>query len=73
MRTCKVRAPRGRCAKCRQEAARSGSAVKCCECAFNRVRYELLEIVGEAEHALVKRGGKIIKVPLSEVYDVKSD
>jgi hypothetical protein len=48
---------------------------KCSQCGYNTARYELVELVSGIfnDYAFVQNDGRITKVPLENIYDVKEE
>lgn len=72
MKTCKVRPSASECHMC---VDINDEMPKCSQCAYNTVRYELLEIVSGIfnDYAFVQRNGNITKVALSNIYDIREE
>lgn len=74
MKICKVRPDRSTCSDCLDTQEMYNVVDDCSKCKLNTDTYELLQIgagffgVG---YAMVQKDGKIIKVSLSRIYDVK--
>lgn len=74
MKICKVRPDRSTCSECLATQEMYSVVDDCSKCKLNTDTYELLQIgagffgVG---YAMVQKDGKITKVPLSRIYDVK--
>lgn len=71
MKVCKVRPDRSICSQCLAISDASGIIPDCKACADT---YELLQIGAgflSVGYAIVQKDGKITKVALSRVYDVK--
>ena len=74
MKICKVRPDRSTCSDCLATQEMYNVVDDCSKCKLNTDTYELLQIgagffgVG---YAMVQKDGKISKVSLSRIYDVK--
>ena len=73
---CKVKVDIGQCESCWGMAEICDTAPNCGECLLRNKEYELL-VVGtgfwSGDYAMVQADGKIEKVSLSRVYDIKED
>lgn len=76
MKTCKVRPSLGTCHECLDADEMYGMVSNCSKCSLHNVRYELLQIgtsFWSGDYAMVQKDGKIEKVSLNRVYDVKEE
>lgn len=75
MRTCKVRPSVGECYSCGDTADFFGGMPNCSECGYKKLKYELIEIKSGFfnDYAFVQRNGKIMKVSLDRIYDIKEE
>ena len=74
MKICKVRPEHSTCSNCIDMQMVYGVVSNCSTCKSNTDTYELLQIgTGflSGDYAMVQKDGKITKVSLSRVYDVK--
>lgn len=75
MKICKVRPDRSICFACLATQEMYNVVNDCSKCKLNTDTYELLQIVvgflSVGYYAMVQKDGKITKVPLSRIYDVK--
>ncbi len=74
MKICKVRPDRSTCSACVATQEMFNVVDDCGKCKLNTDTYELLQVgTGflSGNYAMVQKGGKITKVSLSRVYDVK--
>ncbi len=74
MKTCKVRPSIGECRMC-IDAEDFFGAPNCAKCVYNTSRYQLISIESGIfnDHAFIQLGGKITKVSLDRVYDIKEE
>ena len=75
MRTCKVKPSASECQMCADTADYFDGIPNCSQCGYKTIRYELLEIVSGIfnDYAFVQSNGKISKVVLDRVYDIKEE
>lgn len=75
MRTCKVMPTQGACRMCADTTDYYDQIPDCAKCVHTSERYELLEIVSEIfnDYAFVQAEGRIHKVSLDRVFDVKGE
>lgn len=76
MKVCKVTPDRSICYQCLDISDMSGIIPDCKTCELNTAIYELLQIgtgFWNCNYALVQKDGKITKVALSRVYDVREE
>lgn len=74
MKICKVRPDRSTCSACLATQEMFNVVDDCSKCKLNTDTYELLQIGAGflgVDYAMVQKDGKITKVSLSRVYDVK--
>lgn len=74
MKVCKVRPDYSICSQCLDISDMSGIIPDCKTCKLNTDTYELLQIgtgFWSGDYAIVQKNGKITKVALSHVYDVR--
>lgn len=74
MKICKVRSDRSTCSACIATQEMFNVVDDCSKCKLNTDIYELLQIwtgFWSGNYAMVQKDGKITKVSLSRVYDVK--
>ena len=73
MRTCKVKPSRSECRICADTADHFNGMPNCSQCPYENIRYELIDIVSGFfnDYAVVQREGKISKVYLHNIYDIK--
>ena len=74
MKTCKIKPPVGACIACFDiDYDENEPRVHCSTCSYNTKRYELLEVKSGLinDYAFIQSDGKIQKVSLDRVYDVK--
>lgn len=74
MKICKVRPDRSTCSACLATQEMCNVVDDCNKCKLNTDTYELLQIGAGflgVDYAMVQKDGKITKVSLSRVYDVK--
>lgn len=74
MKICKVRPDRSTCSACLATQEMFNVVDDCSKCKLNTDTYELLQIGAGflgVDYAMVQKDGKIIKVSLSRIYDVK--
>lgn len=74
MKICKVRPDRSTCSACLATQEMFNVVDDCSKCKLNTDTYELLQIGAgflSADYAMVQKDGKITKVSLSRIYDVK--
>lgn len=74
MKICKVRPDYSTCSACIATQEMFNVVDDCGKCKLNTDTYELLQIgtgFWSGDYAMVQKGGKITKVSLSRVYDVK--
>lgn len=74
MKTCKVRPDRSTCSACLATQEMCNVVDDCSKCKLNTDTYELLQIGAgflSVGYAMVQKDGKITKVSLSRIYDVK--
>lgn len=74
MKVCKVRPDYSICSQCLDISDMSGIIPDCKTCKLNTDTYELLQIgtgFWSGDYAMVQKDGKITKVALHRVYDVK--
>lgn len=74
MKICKVRPDRSTCSACLATQEMWNVVDDCSKCKLNTDTYELLQIGAGflgVDYAMVQKDGKIIKVSLSRIYDVK--
>lgn len=74
MKICKVRPDRSTCSDCLATQEMFNVVDDCSKCKLNTDTYELLQIgtgFWSGDYAIVQKDGKITKVALSRVYDVK--
>lgn len=75
MKTCKVKPPIGACSACYDIDFTEDSGPHCLTCIYNTKRYELLDIKPGllCDYAFVQSDGKIQKVSLDRVYDIREE
>ena len=75
MKTCKVKPSASECRMCADICDEHDQIPKCDKCGYKALKYELLEIVSGIfnDYAFVQRDGKISKVALDNVYDIKEE
>lgn len=76
MKTCKVKPENSTCSECVDMQMLCGVVSNCGTCKLNTDTYELLHIgtgFWSGDYAMVQKDGKITKVALNRVYDVKED
>ena len=75
MKTCCVKPSSGECNMCMDAADYFNGVPNCSECGYRKKRYELIEIVSGIfnDYAFVQSGGKIRKVSLDRVFDIKEE
>ena len=73
MKTCKIRPSLGECNACADTAEFFGGTPNCADCGYQKQRYELVDIKTGLfdDYAYVLVNGKIVKVSLDNVYDIK--
>ena len=74
MRICKVKPDRSTCSACLATQEMFDVVDDCTKCELNQREYELLNFgtgFWSGDYAMVLYDGKIKKVPLSGVYDIK--
>lgn len=74
MKICKVRPDRSTCSACLDTQEMFNVVNDCSKCKLNTDTYELLQIGAGflgVDYAMVQKDGKITKVSLSRIYDVK--
>ena len=74
MKICKVKPDRSTCSDCLDIQEMYNVVDDCSKCKLNTDTYELLQIgTGflSGDYAMVQKDGKITKVSLSRIYDVK--
>lgn len=74
MKICKVRPDRSTCSDCLATQEMYNVVDDCSKCKLNTDTYELLQIGAGflgVDYAMVQKDGKITKVSLSCIYDVK--
>ena len=74
MKLCKVRPDRSTCSSCVATQEMFNVVDDCSRCKLNTDTYELLQIGAgflSVGYAMVQKDGKITKVSLSRIYDVK--
>lgn len=74
MKVCKIRPDYSICSQCLDISDMSGIIPDCKTCKLNTDTYELLQIgtgFWSGDYAIVQKNGKITKVALSRVYDVR--
>lgn len=74
MKICKVRPDHSTCSACIAIQEMFNVVDDCGKCKLNTDTYELLQIgtgFWSGNYAMVQNGGKITKVSLNRVYDVK--
>ena len=74
MKICKVRPDHSTCSACIATQEMFTVIDDCGKCKLNTDTYELLQIgtgFWSGNYAMVQKGGKITKVSLNRVYDVK--
>ena len=74
MKICKVRPDRSTCSDCLATQEMFNVVDDCSKCKLNTDTYELLQIGAgffSVDYAMVQKDGKITKVSLSRIYDVK--
>lgn len=74
MKTCKVRPDCSTCSACLATQEMYNVVDDCSKCKLNTDTYELLQIGAgflSVDYAMVQKDGKITKVSLSRIYDVK--
>ena len=74
MKICKVKPDRSTCSACLATQEMYNVVDDCKTCKLNTDTYELLQIgTGflSGDYAMVQKDGKITKVSLSRIYDVK--
>lgn len=74
MKICKVRPDRSTCSACLATQEMFNVVDDCSKCKLNTDTYELLQIGARflsVDYAMVQKDGKITKVSLSRIYDVK--
>lgn len=74
MKTCKVRPEHSTCRGCLDFQVCNHIFIDCKECKQRNDRYSLLQIgtsFWSGDYAFVEKGGKIMKVALSRIHDVK--
>ena len=75
MKTCCVNPSWGECHACDEAAEHFDGNPNCAECERKKKRYELLEIVPGIidDYAFVCADGKIQKVSLDRVFDIREE
>ena len=71
---CKVKPERSTCSACFETQEMFGVVDDCRQCDLNKREYELIQIgtgFWSGDYAMVQYDGKIKKVSLSRVYDIK--
>ena len=74
MKICKVKPDRSTCSACLDIQEMCNVVDDCSKCKSNTDTYELLQIgtgFFSGDYAMVQKDGKITKVSLSRIYDVK--
>ena len=73
MRTCKVKPSAGECRMCADTTDYYNQIPDCSKCGYKNARYQLIEIVSGLfnDYAFVQSNGKVMKVSLDRVYDIK--
>ena len=74
MKICKVRPDHSTCSTCIATQEMFNVVDDCGKCKLNTDTYELLQVgtgFWSGNYAMVQKGGKIMKVSLNRVYDVK--
>lgn len=74
MKICKLKPRCATCSACIETQQMFDVVDDCSECELNTATYELLQIgtvFWSGNYAMVQKDGKIQKVPLSRVYDIK--
>lgn len=75
MKTCSVRPSPAECGACVDVTDHYDYLPNCAECGYKKKRYELVQIVSGffSDYAFVQTDGKIYKVPLDRVFDIKEE
>ena len=75
MRTCSVKPSSGECNMCMDTADLFDGNINCSECGYRKQRYKLIEIVSGIfnDYAFVESNGRILKVSLDRIFDVKEE
>lgn len=74
MKICKVRPNHNQCCACLDIQISNNSVLDCEKCGLGNKTYELLQIgtgFWSGDYAMVQNDGKLEKVALSRIYDVK--
>lgn len=74
MKICKVRPDHSTCSACLATQEMCNVVDDCSKCKLNTDTYELLQIgtgFWSGDYAMVQKGGKITKVSLNRVYNIK--
>lgn len=74
MKICKVRPDHSTCSACVATQEMFNVVDDCIKCKLNTDTYELLQVgtvFWSGDYAMVQKDGKITKVSLNRVYDVK--
>lgn len=74
MKLCEVRPDRSTCSACVATQEMFNVVDDCSRCKLNTDTYELLQIgtgFWSGDYAMVQKDGKITKVSLNRVYDIK--
>ena len=75
MKTCKVKPSHGECMMCADTTDYYNQHPDCSKCGYKTQRYQLIEIVSGLfnDYAFVQSKGKVMKVSLEIVYDIKEE
>lgn len=74
-KTCKIKPLESTCRFCLETAMSFDAQPDCRDCLRQAIRYELIEIGHNfwGSFAIVQAGGKLSKVSLSRVYDIREE
>lgn len=75
MKTCKISMDPDECKVCMDMEELYGNFHDCSKCLSNNARYELISVGSNffGSYAMVLSEGKIQKVPLNKIYDVREE
>ena len=75
MKSCKIRPTLGECNMCAEITEYFDQPPDCSKCDYNTKRYELIEVVSGIfnDYAFVSSNGKMQKVLIDRVYDIREE
>ena len=75
MKTCKVKPSASECRMCADTADHFDIVPNCSQCSYKDIRYELVSVSSGVfcDYAFVQKHGKISKVYLDDIYDIKEE